>query len=298
VLDPDKIRLGIAPIGWTNDDLPELGGDIPFERCIREMAEAGYVGTEVGSKFPKDADQLREALAPLGLRVASQWFSAQFTTGHAEETVERFIKHMEFLHALGAEVIVVSEQGKSIQGELSTPLFQAKPVLDEHGWELLGEGLETLGGLAAERGMKVVFHHHMGTVVQNREEIDKVMDLTDEDKVFLLLDTGHAYCAGDDPGTLAKKYASRIKHVHLKDVRGTVRERVMNEKLSFLQGVKEGLFTVPGDGAVDFAPVMDALDEAGYEGWFIVEAEQDPSLAPPLEYAKKARQALREWTGL
>jgi len=298
LLNPDKVKLGIAPIGWTNDDLPELGGDIPFERCIREMAEAGYAGTEVGSKFPKDAKRLLNALAPLGLRVAGQWFSAQFTVRPAQETVDRFVQQMEFLRSLGAEVIVVSEQGNSIQGELSVPLFQNKPRLDEQGWTLLARGLDTLGALAAERGMTVVVHPHMGTVIQTKEEVDRLMDATDEEKVYLLLDTGHAYCAGDDPPVLAREHARRIRHVHLKDVREEVKRRVEEEGLSFLEGVKEGLFTVPGDGAVDFLPVLKVLDEAAYEGWIIVEAEQDPSLAPPLAYAKKARRFLRERTGL
>jgi len=294
----DKVHVGIAPIGWTNDDMPELGGDIPFERCIREMAEAGYSGTEVGSKFPKDLGGLRSALDPLGLRVASQWFSSYCTTQPLQETVDRFMEHIHFLHALGSRVIVVSEQGHSIQGEMSTALFRNKPSLDSDGWKRLVHGLETLGRLAAERDMSIVIHHHMGTVIQSRAEVDRLMETTDSDLVSLLLDTGHIHCAGDDPANLARDYAVRIKHVHLKDVREKVRKKVREEGLSFLQGVKDGLFTVPGDGDIDFRPVVDALGGARYEGWLIVEAEQDPNRAIPLEYAKKARNTVYELTGL
>ncbi|MEX2755381.1 MAG: myo-inosose-2 dehydratase [Candidatus Sigynarchaeota archaeon] len=300
MLDPKKIKLGIAPIAWCNDDMPELGGETTFEQIIKEMAEAGYQGSEVGNKYPKDPAVLKKALAPYKLSIASQWFSSFFTTKDQKETIEAFKKHMAFLKAMGAKVIVISEQGNSIQGQMDTPLFDKKPVLDEAGWNKLAKGLETIGALAVKEGMKIVYHHHMGTVVQTAAEVDKLMAKTDPKLVWLLLDTGHMYYSdgGNSPLEVLEKHAKRIAHVHLKDIRDPVKKKVIDKKLSFLQSVKEGVFTVPGDGAVDFKPIFEGLAKAKYEGWFIVEAEQDPAKANPLEYAKKARAYIKTVAGL
>lgn len=297
MLNPSKIKLGIAPIGWTNDDMPELGGEIPFEICIKQMNEAGFQGTEVGSKYPKDPAILLKALLPYKLTIASQWFSSFFTTSETpDKTISEFTKHMNFLKALGAKVIVISEQGFSIQGQMNTPLFDNKPVLDDKGWIKLSEGLNKIGELANKNDMKIVYHHHMGTVVQTRKEIDKLMKLTDPGLVYLLADTGHMYYSdgGDSPLKLIKDYGSRIKHIHLKDIRESIKQRVIKEKWSFLRAVKEGVFTVPGDGIIDFAPIFKAIEDIKYEGWLLVEAEQDPAKANPLEYAKKARAYIKK----
>lgn len=293
-----QVKLGIAPIGWTNDDMPELGGEVTFEQCISEMALAGFSGSEVGNKYPRDTAVLKKALELRGLEIASAWFSSFLTVRPFAETMEAFKKHRDFLNEMGAEVIVVSEQGKSIQGQMETPLFDNKPVFFEKEWKLLVEGLHLLGDLAAEKNMKIVFHHHMGTGVQTTEEIDRLMDATDPEKVSLLYDTGHLVFSGEDHLQVLKKHMGRIRHVHLKDVRADVARKVREEKRSFLQAVKGGVFTVPGDGCIDFRPVFDALDEAGYEGWFVVEAEQDPAIANPFEYAVKARRYIREISGM
>ncbi|MGP4039686.1 myo-inosose-2 dehydratase [Gracilibacillus sp. D59] len=298
MFDKNAIHLGIAPIGWTNDDMPELGGDIPFEQCISEMALAGFTGTEIGNKYPKEVDKLKKALQLRGLSIASAWFSAYLTTNPYEETQEAFIQHRDFLHAMGSKVIVVSEQGKSIQGEMDTPLFENKPKFSDQEWHVLADGLNRLGELANEKGMKLVFHHHMGTGVQTTEEIDRLMDMTEEYLVYLLFDTGHLYFSGDDPLYILNKYLSRIKHVHLKDVRDDVAELVKREKLSFLQAVKEGVFTVPGDGSYNFQPVFEILSQSTYKGWLLVEAEQNPEKANPLEHALIARRYLREEAGI
>lgn len=299
MLDPKKIKLGIAPIGWTNDDLPELGGDIPFETCISQMQEAGFVGTEIGNKFPKDPIQLKAALKPHKLNIASQWFSAFFTVkDDPNETIEAFKKHMAFLKAMGSKVIVISEQGSSIQGQPTTPIFGKKPTLDAKGWERLVKGLEAIGKLALENKMKIVFHHHMGTVVQNRDEIDMLMKKTNPELVWLLADTGHMTYAAGDPVKLIHDYGSRIAHIHLKDIRPKILEDVKAKNMSFLQSVKAGVFTVPGDGCVDFKGVFKEIDAMNYTGWFVVEAEQDPAKANPLEYAKKARKYIKDLTGL
>jgi inosose dehydratase len=294
----NKVKLAIAPIGWTNDDMPELGGDIPFEQCISEMALAGFIGCEVGHKYPREIEVLKKALDLRGLRIASAWFSAFLTSKPFQETAEAFKAHRDFLYALGAKVIVVSEQGNSIQGQMEAPLFENKPVFTEEEWSCLVDGLHRLGDLAAEKNMKIVYHHHMGTGVQTTEEIDRLMAETDPQKVSLLYDTGHLVFSGEDPLHVLNKYIHRIHHVHLKDVRMEIVHKVREGKMSFLQAVKAGVFTVPGDGAIDFQPVFAALAAAGYEGWLVVEAEQDPSVANPLEYALKARQYIRETCGL
>jgi inosose dehydratase len=293
-----QVNLAIAPIGWTNDDMPELGGDVTFEQCISEMALAGFTGSEVGNKYPRDLAVLKKALSIRGLEIASAWFSAYLTSKPFEETAQAFIAHRDFLHELGAKVIVVSEQGNSIQGQMQTPLFDTKPVFTDEEWKVFLDGLQRLGDLAAEKGMKIVYHHHMGTGVQTTEEIQRLMEGTDPDKVSLLYDTGHLVFSGEDHLEILTKYMDRIRHVHLKDVRADIAEKVREHKMSFLQGVKEGVFTVPGDGSIDFAPVFRLLSEAGYKGWFVVEAEQDPAVANPFEYALKARSYIREKSGL
>jgi inosose dehydratase len=293
----NTIKLGIAPIAWTNDDLPELGGENTFEQCVSEMALAGFTGSEVGNKYPRDTEVLKKALSLRGLEIASAWFSAFLTTKPLEETVEAFIEHRDFLHVMGAKVIVVSEQGKSIQG-LALPVYEAKPVFTEEEWRLLVDGLHRLGELAAEKDMTIVFHHHMGTGIQTTEEIDKLMELTDPNLVSLLFDTGHLVFSGENPIHVLKKHLPRIKHVHLKDIRPEVVARVKEEDLSFLQAVKAGAFTVPGDGGIQFDEVFTTLASSGYTGWFVVEAEQDPAVANPLEYALKTRRYIHEKTGL
>ena len=298
MLKKGDVKLGIAPIAWTNDDMPELGGEISFEQCIDEMALAGFEGSEVGNKYPRDPEVLKQALEPRGLEIASAWFSAFLTTKELEETAAEFIKHRDFLHAMGAKVIVVAEQGHSIQGQMDTPLHANKPVFTDEEWERLVDGLHHLGELAHEKGMQIVYHHHMGTGVQTFAEVVRLMESTDPERVSLLLDTGHIAFAGGDPVEMIEKFGPRIKHVHFKDLRAEVDEAVETEQLSFLQAVKRGVFTVPGDGRIDFVPIIEALNEIDYRGWIVVEAEQDPALAPPLEYARKARAYIKEKAGL
>ena len=213
-------------------------------------------------------------------------------------TIKNFIAHRDRLHALGAKVIGASEQGNSIQGKPLNIFGADKPVYTKEQWEVIAKGYNELGALAQEKGMTLTCHHHMGTGVQTAEEIDTFMSLIDPEKVFLLFDSGHLTFAGIDPVPVLEKYIDRIKHVHLKDVRLAIRDKAQEEGWSFLQAVREGVFTVPGDGDVDFAPIFDILEKSGYEGWVVVEAEQDPAKANPFEYAKKARAYIAEKTGL
>lgn len=294
----DSVKFGIAPIGWTNDDLPELGAENTFEQCVSEMALAGFVGTEIGGKYPRDTKVLKKALQLRNMEIASAWFSAFLTTKPYEETEQAFIEHRDFLYAMGAKVIVVSEQGHSIQGEQETPVFTKKPFFTDREWEKLATGLNKLGICAQEKGMHIVFHHHMGTGVQTTQEIDRLMEMTDKDLVSLLYDTGHLYLSGEDILDVLKRNLPRIKHVHLKDVRTNIADRVKEEALSFLTGVHEGVFTVPGDGAIRFVEVFEVLAQSCYKGWLIVEAEQDPAKANPFEYALMARNYIKKTAGM
>ena len=290
----EDVKLGIAPIAWTNDDMPDLGAENTFEQCVSEMALAGFTGCEVGNKYPKDPAVLKAALDLRGLTIANQWFSSFVLSKPMEEVEKDFIAQCKFLKAVGADTIGASEQSYSIQGQMHTPVFECKYVMVQKEWERFAKGMKRLGEIADSMGMKLVYHHHMGTVVQTAAEIDKMMDMTDPDKFSLLFDSGHlAYC-GEDYVEVLKKHVKRVKHVHLKDIRPDVVKKVKDEKLSFLQGVRAGAFTVPGDGCIDFAPIFDILDAAGYKGWMIVEAEQDPAKANPLEYALKAREYIRK----
>lgn len=297
MLDASKVSLGIAPIAWTNDDMPDLGAENTFEQCVSEMALAGFTGCEVGNKYPKDTAVLKKALELRGMRICNAWFSTFLTTKPYEETEKGFIEHITFLKEMGAKVVGVSEQGHSIQGT-DKAILTEKYVMNDEEWELLCTGLNRLGRVAKDMGITLTFHHHMGTVVQTPAEIDRMMENTDPELVNLLFDSGHlAYC-NEDYMAVLKKYVNRIKHVHLKDVRPEMVQKVREENLSFLQGVRLGTFTVPGDGCIDFGPIFDVLAENNYEGWVLVEAEQDPAIANPLEYAIKARKYIREKAGI
>ena len=297
MLDKNKVKLGIAPIAWTNDDMPDLGAENTFEQCISEMALAGFTGCEVGNKYPKDTAVLKKALDLRGMQICNAWFSTFLTTKPYEETEKEFIKHITFLKEMGAKVVGVSEQGHSIQGtDLS--IFDDKYVMNDEEWDKLCTGLNKLGKVAKDMGITLTFHHHMGTVVQTAAEIDRMMENTDPELFNLLFDSGHlAYC-GEDYMYILKKYINRIKHVHLKDIRPDVIADVKAKGESFLQGVRKGTFTVPGDGVIDFAPIFEVLAENNYEGYVLVEAEQDPAIANPFEYALKARKYIAEKAGL
>ncbi|MCD8301259.1 MAG: myo-inosose-2 dehydratase [Clostridiales bacterium] len=299
MLDKNKVKLGIAPIAWTNDDMPDLGAENTFEQCVSEMALAGYTGTEVGSKYPKDPAVLKKALDLRGLVVCNQWFSSFLITRPYEEVEKECRSALAFLKAMGSKIIGFSEQSYSVQGQTDTPIFGHKYVMNDAEWKLLCDGLNKLGKIAKEEyGISLTYHHHMGTVVQDAAETERLMEGTDPEYVSLLYDTGHFSYSGVDPLEMLDKYIGRIRHVHLKDIRPDVVAKVKAEDLSFLDGVRMGAFTVPGDGCIDFGPVFDKLAAAGYEGYVLVEAEQDPAKANPLEYAIKARKYIAEKAGL
>ncbi len=299
MLNKEKVKLGIAPIAWTKDDLPDLGAENTFEQCVSEMALAGYTGSEVGNKYPKDPKELKKALDLRGMEICNQWFSSFLITKPFEEVEKEFRSQLEYLKAMGAKIIGASEQSYSVQGQQDTPIFGHKYVMNDEEWERFCNGMNALGKIAKEEyGISLTFHHHMGTVVQNPDEVERMMENTDPEYVSLLFDTGHFTYCGADPLEMVKKYIGRIKHVHLKDIRPEVVKEVKEKELSFLDGVRMGAFTVPGDGCIDFDPIFKVLEENDYEGYMLVEAEQDPAKANPLEYAMKARDFIREKTGL
>ncbi|MDH3651494.1 MAG: myo-inosose-2 dehydratase [Saprospiraceae bacterium] len=296
-MNPDSLKIGIAPIGWTNDDLPELGGEITFEQCISEMALAGYEGCEVGTKFPKNPDDLKPYLEIRNLRICNQWFSYKLTTTSIEENTLRFRKHLAFLQAMGADIVGGGEVGNSSQSLVDIPVFEGKGMLtSKEAWINFCDGINALGQLASDQGFRLAFHHHMGSVVQTMEETDRLMENTDPENVWLNYDCGHFAFAGEDPVEALQKYLPRIAHIHLKDVRQSILDQARQEQWSFLKSVKEGVFTVPGDpeGCIDFIGLFALLRQSDYEGWIVVEAEQDPAKANPFQYAKLARTFVRK----
>ncbi len=282
------LRIGINPIGWSNDDMPELGGATPLETCLREAREAGYEGVELGGKFPRDAASLRDALAPFGLACVSGWHGGELLGRSVAEEVEASRAHRGLLRAMGSDVVVFAETAGTVHGDRSVPLSR-RPTLAAGDWTSYGAKLTTLAERFAADGLRLAFHHHMGTVVQTEDEIDALMGATGP-AVHLLLDTGHAAWGGADPVRLARRHRDRIAHVHAKDVRAAVRAAADAADWSFLDAVVAGVFTVPGDGSVDYAPVFEALGP--YAGWIVVEAEQDPAKAEPLHYATLGRRNL------
>lgn len=300
MLDPKKVKLGICPIGWTNDDMPELGDENSFQQCVSEMKLSGFDGCEVGGKYPTDVAVLKPMLDARNMKIASKWFSSFLVEKPFEETEKELRKELEYLSALGASAINISEQSYSIQGKLDKRVLEEKYIMNDEEWNRLCDGLNRLGKIAMEKGIKLCFHHHMGTVVQTVDETIRLMENTDPSYVFLCYDTGHFTFAGEDPVTVLQKFTDRIGHVHLKNMRMPIVDKVKAEGWSFLKAVRNGAFTVPGDpdGCVDFDSVFDILDQSKYEGWIMIEAEQDPAIANPFVYARMASRFIKEKTGL
>jgi inosose dehydratase len=298
-----NVRIGINPLSWMNDDLPSLGGETTLETALSEGKEIGYEGFELGNKFPKDGPGLKAKLDEFGLACVSGWYSgflAEVPPGqsHADAVaaeIERCQAHMSKLQYNGVKVVVYGECAGTIQGQIDTPVSKRPRFADDAAWQAYAERLNAFGQhLLDTYGIKLAYHHHMGAYVESPADIDRLMALTDPAKVFLLFDTGHAYFGGAaDPVAVLNKHVSRVVHVHCKDVRAQVIAQARNDGWSFLNGVINGTFTVPGDGVIDYAAVLGALKAAGYEGWLVVEAEQDPAVAPSYQYAKKGYDTLR-----
>jgi myo-inosose-2 dehydratase len=276
------IRIGANPIGWSNDDMVEIGGDIPLERCLDEAKAAGFVGMELGNKFPRRSGELRPLLEARGHALVGGWYSTELLQRDAAAELAAAADHATLLKEMGSRVFIAAETSNAIHSKRELPL-SARPVLPHDAWQRFGERYTAFAeAIRANYGLALVYHHHMGTAVQSEADIDRFMHVTG-DAVGLLLDTGHATWGGADPARLARHYRARIGHVHCKDVRERVMRQANAEDWSFLESVLAGVYTVPGDGLVDFVRVLREL--SGYSGWVIVEAEQDPKKAEPARYA-------------
>lgn len=282
-------RIGVSPLLWANDDMPELGGDTLVETILDGARDAGYEGVELGHAFPREPEALRALLEPRGLKLASGWYGSRLLERSVADELEAMQPHCGLLHELGASVMVLAEVSGSVHGDRAAPLA-TRPVLDEPAFERLARAVAELGKALAEQGIRVVYHHHLGTVIQTEAEVDRRMELTAEapGSAGLLLDTGHMAAAGGDRAALARRHGPRIAHVHVKDFDPAATERIRSHGGSFLDSVLEGVFRIPGDGVVDFPAVLAALNTHHYDGWLIVEADQDVRRHQPAEHARGA----------
>ncbi|MCO5070985.1 MAG: myo-inosose-2 dehydratase [Rhizobiaceae bacterium] len=279
-----KARLGIAPIAWWNDDLEELSDDVSLEECLSQAREAGFTGMETGRRFPMDASVLGPILDTYGIKVCGGWFSGRLLDGDIEQEKDRIAAQMSLFKATGAPCIVYGETARTIQGDRHAPLA-TRPRLDEDQIKKYARKLTAFGEWCSEQGMPISYHHHMAAPIESEEDVDLLMKHSGEG-LPLLYDAGHMAFAGGDVLRVIDRHHRRISHVHTKDVRQDVIDRLDRTKESFLDAVVKGAFTVPGDGSLDFETIVKRLASYGYEGWFVVEAEQDPKPNPPLEMAK------------
>ncbi|NVZ24428.1 myo-inosose-2 dehydratase [Pseudomonas gingeri] len=285
------IRIGINPISWSNDDLPSLGGETPLSTALSEGQAIGYEGFELNGKFPKDAKGVGDVLRPYGLALVSGWYSSRLARRSAAEEIDAIASHVELLAQNGAKVLVYGEVADSIQGQ-RIRLVERPRFHTEQAWQVYADKLTELARFTLSRGVRLAYHHHMGAYVESPTDIDTLMRLTGPE-VGLLFDSGHCYMGGGEPLDVLRKHIGRISHVHFKDVRKPVVQLARNQLWSFPDCIINGTFTVPGDGDIDFAALLDVLLAAGYEGWLVVEAEQDPAVAPSYVYAKKGYDTLR-----
>ncbi|WEY39778.1 myo-inosose-2 dehydratase [Paraburkholderia sp. SUR17] len=286
-----EVRIGINPLSWMNDDLPSLGGETPLEVALTEGRRIGYEGFELGNKFPREPQALKTLLAQYDLALVSGWYSGQLARRSVEEEIAAVGPHLDLLAKNGATAMVYGEVADTIQGA-PKPLYQRPRFFSAAQWDAYAERLDAFARYTLSHGVRVAYHHHMGAYVETPADVDNLMART-SDAVGLLFDTGHITFAGGDPIAVLDKYIDRVCHVHCKDVRPAVVKLARNRNWSFLDAVLAGAFTVPGDGAVDFASVIDRLKRHGYRGWLVVEAEQDPVVAPSYAYAEKGYRTLR-----
>jgi len=284
------VRIGINPLTWTNDDLPGLGESNSLETCLTEAKLAGYEGVELGRKFPLDAKVLWPILKQHRLILVSGWYSARLLERSVEDEIAAMQPHATLLKALGAKQMVFCEVSRCVHSDRKIPLSK-RPKLAEKEWKQFSERLDAVARELEKQGLKMAYHHHMGTVIQAEDEVDRMMDSTRA--VGLLLDSGHLTFAGGDPVRALKRHAKRIVHVHCKDIRKDKLAQARKQDMSFLDAVLGDVFAVPGDGSIDFAPLLEGLAQSGYQGWLVVEADQDPAKAHPLTHARIGHDCLR-----
>ena len=278
-----NVRIGINPITWTNDDVPELGGDTPLETCLAETKQAGYAGTELGGKFPRQSAVLKPIMASYGLKLISGWYDGRGDEKDVAAEMDAILPHLQLLKDMGSTHVVYADTSRGRHGAIWGPISQ-RPALSAEEWPAYGRKLTQLAERMADFGVRMAFHHHMGTIVETDAEVGLLMQHSGE-AVGLLYDTGHSMFSGGDPLALVKKHVKRIVHVHCKDARRTILEKARRDDMSFMGAVVEGIFTVPGDGCIDYPSILRVLAGNNYSGWLVVEAEQDPKKAHPLTYA-------------
>ncbi len=285
-----KAKLGIAPIAWWNDDLAELSDDVSLEECLRQASEAGFTGMETGRRFPMDTKVLTPILGRYGIQVCGGWFSGLLLDGDIEAEKDRVRAQMDFFIAANAPCLVYGETARSIQGDRSKPLA-TKPRLSDDEMRTYGRKMTEFAEWCTDQDMPLAYHHHMAAAIETEVELDAFMAATGA-ALPLLYDAGHMAFAGGDVLRVIDKHHARISHVHTKDVRMEVINSLDRSRESFLDAVVKGAFTVPGDGSLDFEAIVRKLADHGYEGWFVVEAEQDPKKAPPAEMARVGHKEL------
>ncbi|WP_347261580.1 myo-inosose-2 dehydratase [Rudaea sp.] len=286
------IRFGVSPIAWANDDMPELGGDTPLASILADIRDVGFAGVELGGKFPRDAATLKPLLDSYGLDLIGGWYSGSLLVQDAPAEIAALQPHLQLLKAMGSNVFVFAETSNAVHGNRGVALT-GTPRLAAGDWARFGARMTEVADYIAAQGLKFAYHHHLGTVVERGEDVDAFLRHTGA-SVGLTLDTGHAALGGVDYLRLIREWPQRIAHVHCKDIRRDVFEKCRSDGASFLDGVLAGMFTVPGDGGIDYDAVMRELKAIGYSGWIVIEAEQDPALAPPKPYAAKGLSTLRE----
>ena len=279
-----SIKLGVAPIAWSNDDMPELGGETTLEQCLSEASRAGFTGIESGGKFPKNSKELLPKLEKENLQLCSGWYGASLLKNTPKEEFKLMREQLNLFKDCKSPCMVFAEVTKSIQGDPNTPLSQ-KPILTDDEWKLLISRINEIGKMLLDENMPLAYHHHMGTVIETESETRRLIESTNDD-VKLLVDTGHMLFAGGNSIKLTEDFIERIIHVHCKDIRKDVLEKSLKNDSTFRQAFLDGAFTVPGDGCIDYKPFLTILKKMNYEGWLVVEAEQDPAKANPFEYAK------------
>ena len=279
-----SVKLGIAPIAWSNDDMPELGGDTPLEQCLSEASEAGFSGIESGGKFPKKSKELIPLLEKYNLNLCSGWYGANLRKNSVKEEISKIQEQLKLFQDCKAPCIVFAEVSDSIAGDPDKSL-SSRPQMNKEGWKEFCNKISEMGKFLEDQGMPLAYHHHMGTVIETQNDTERLLEST-TDHVKLILDTGHMLFAGGDSLQVAENFKERIIHVHCKDMRKNVLDKSLSQDSSFRQAFLDGAFTVPGDGCIDYKPLLNFLKKINYEGWLVVEAEQDPAKANPLEYAK------------
>tara|TARA_B100001121_G_scaffold124683_1_gene109338 strand:+ start:24 stop:923 length:900 start_codon:yes stop_codon:yes gene_type:complete len=279
-----SVKLGIAPIAWSNDDMPELGGDTPLEQCLSEASEAGFSGIESGGKFPKKSNELIPLLDKYNLKLCSGWYGANLRINSVKEEIELIQDQLKLFQDCNAPCIVFAEVSESIAGDPKRPI-STRPKMNNEEWINYCKKISEIGKYLEDEGMPLAYHHHMGTVIETQQDTERLLENT-SDQVKLILDTGHMLFAGGDSIEVINNFKKRIIHVHCKDMRKNVLEKSLKDDLSFRQSFLEGAFTVPGDGFINYEPLLTLLKKNDYNGWLVVEAEQDPAKANPLEYAK------------